>query len=254
MRHARRTGYGPLFALSSLLALSAVPSETHAAIIFDDFDDDIVDSRYTALGGASLAESGGEMTVSMPSTNDGLSIVHPELTDVFCYQFEFEPSGFTTGERLEFEVIQNHPVAGDFVALRVSKQQTGSSTVTIESFDKDGNTIETEEFPFSVDVVGEWLLRIDLVDGEWVVDLRKGIPEDLVDELVEAATGSNAGKATRIEITVKSDGTLALKSLRLDEFHTPIPTVSEWGLIVITLLLLTAGTVVIGRRRRPATA
>ena len=33
-----------------------------------------------------------------------------------------------------------------------------------------------------------------------------------------------------------------------------IPTVSEWGLIVMTLLLLTAATVVIGRRRRPVLA
>ncbi len=31
-----------------------------------------------------------------------------------------------------------------------------------------------------------------------------------------------------------------------------IPTVSEWGLIVMTLLLLTAGTIVFARRRRPA--
>lgn len=33
-----------------------------------------------------------------------------------------------------------------------------------------------------------------------------------------------------------------------------IPTVSEWGLIVLALLLLTAGTIVFGRRRRPAVA
>ncbi len=33
-----------------------------------------------------------------------------------------------------------------------------------------------------------------------------------------------------------------------------VPTVSEWGLIVMTLLLLTAGTIVFGRRRRPAVA
>jgi len=31
-----------------------------------------------------------------------------------------------------------------------------------------------------------------------------------------------------------------------------VPTVSEWGLIVMTLVLLTAGTVVFGRRRRHA--
>jgi hypothetical protein len=35
-------------------------------------------------------------------------------------------------------------------------------------------------------------------------------------------------------------------------YPLPIPTVSEWGLIVMTLLLLTAGMVVFGRRRRPA--
>lgn len=34
----------------------------------------------------------------------------------------------------------------------------------------------------------------------------------------------------------------------------PIPTVSEWGLIVLTLLELTAGTIVIGRRRRAASS
>lgn len=33
-----------------------------------------------------------------------------------------------------------------------------------------------------------------------------------------------------------------------------IPTLSEWGLIVLTLLLLTAATVVLGRRRRPVAA
>lgn len=33
-----------------------------------------------------------------------------------------------------------------------------------------------------------------------------------------------------------------------------VPTLSEWGLIIMTLLLLTAGTVVLGRRRRLAVA
>jgi hypothetical protein len=33
-----------------------------------------------------------------------------------------------------------------------------------------------------------------------------------------------------------------------------IPTVSEWGLVVMTLLLLTAGTILWGWRRRANTA
>lgn len=35
---------------------------------------------------------------------------------------------------------------------------------------------------------------------------------------------------------------------------TPLATVSEWGLIVMTLLLLTAGAIALGRRRRPVVA
>ncbi|NOX57703.1 MAG: IPTL-CTERM sorting domain-containing protein [Planctomycetes bacterium] len=34
----------------------------------------------------------------------------------------------------------------------------------------------------------------------------------------------------------------------------PVPTVSEWGLIIMTLLLLTGGTIVLGRRRTPVAA
>ncbi|MFQ5461125.1 MAG: IPTL-CTERM sorting domain-containing protein [Phycisphaerae bacterium] len=34
----------------------------------------------------------------------------------------------------------------------------------------------------------------------------------------------------------------------------PIPTMSEWGLVVMTVLLLTTGTVILGWRRRTATA
>lgn len=39
------------------------------------------------------------------------------------------------------------------------------------------------------------------------------------------------------------------------QFRAPsVPTVSEWGLIILTLLLLTAGTILVARRRRVATA
>ena len=38
------------------------------------------------------------------------------------------------------------------------------------------------------------------------------------------------------------------------EMVNPIPTVSEWGMIIMTLLLLTAGTIVLGRRRQVAVA
>ncbi|MCP4590971.1 MAG: IPTL-CTERM sorting domain-containing protein [bacterium] len=54
------------------------------------------------------------------------------------------------------------------------------------------------------------------------------------------------------------DGTVCLGDANENGFddacEPEIPTVSEWGLIVMTLLLLTAGTIVVGRRRRSAAA
>lgn len=44
-----------------------------------------------------------------------------------------------------------------------------------------------------------------------------------------------------------------LKSILERETAPSVPTVSEWGLVVMALLLLTAGTVVLMRRRRSAT-
>ncbi|MCP4593025.1 MAG: IPTL-CTERM sorting domain-containing protein [bacterium] len=64
--------------------------------------------------------------------------------------------------------------------------------------------------------------------------------DEIPQELCEAAGGEFVGDAAPCD---------------LEEYCEPsIPTVSEWGLILMTLLLLTAGTVVIGRRRRPLPA
>ena len=43
-------------------------------------------------------------------------------------------------------------------------------------------------------------------------------------------------------------------TVKCNESDPDIPTVSEWGLIVMTLIGLTAGTVALGRRRRRAAA
>lgn len=55
------------------------------------------------------------------------------------------------------------------------------------------------------------------------------------------------------------DYIVATEEIPVDQFPggcplTPVPTLSEWGLIVLGLLVLAAGTVVFGRRRRAAAA
>lgn len=55
-------------------------------------------------------------------------------------------------------------------------------------------------------------------------------------------------------VDVDLDGTVTIETIPLAGEGGAIPTVSEWGLIIMTLLALTAGTLVFARRRRPAVA
>ena len=79
---------------------------------------------------------------------------------------------------------------------------------------------------------GEWTTTID---GTWN-------PYAQVIDVSAAHAGEPDGYGYRVHVPAHF------------EEAGPIPTVSEWGLIVMTLLLLTVGTVVFGRRRRPAAA
>lgn len=54
--------------------------------------------------------------------------------------------------------------------------------------------------------------------------------------------------------TLAEGGPLIIMEAEADVLPGKIPTVSEWGLIVLTVLLLTAGTIVFGRQRRLAAA
>ena len=70
---------------------------------------------------------------------------------------------------------------------------------------------------------------------------------------VPLATVSTVGLRTEI-VTISPGQTILYHDdgsyVILDE----VPTVSEWGLIVMVLLLLVAGTVVFARRHRPVVA
>jgi len=90
-------------------------------------------------------------------------------------------------------------------------------------------------------------------------------------ELVTGPVGMTINESTGVvswpnPLVVGSPHTITIKAVNAEGNDTEswqltvtppipdIPTVSEWGLMVMTLLLLTAGTVVFGRRRRAAAA
>lgn len=57
---------------------------------------------------------------------------------------------------------------------------------------------------------------------------------------------------SRVVLTAKDIPTITITGETL--IAPRVPTISEWGVMVLTLLLLTAGKIVFGRRRRTATA
>jgi len=81
----------------------------------------------------------------------------------------------------------------------------------------------------------------DMLDGKTVADAETRFPYGI----------NGDDLAAQIDFT---DGSSAIYLIRIRSSANPVPTITEWGLISMTLLLLTAGAVVIGRRRRPATA
>jgi hypothetical protein len=66
-------------------------------VLMDEFDDNIVDPRYTPIGSAVLEEAGGEMIVTTNTSGGGVRF---NLTDVgsssMCHAFDFSTIDNTT--------------------------------------------------------------------------------------------------------------------------------------------------------------
>ena len=60
---------------------------------------------------------------------------------------------------------------------------------------------------------------------------------------------SRCGVCNALSDKVTWEKGLSCEQLGCDANFTPIPTVSEWGLVIMTLLLLTGAKIYFGRRR-----
>ncbi len=88
----------------------------------------------------------------------------------------------------------------------------------------------------------------DLMADSWeqeIVDAYTGDGIDDISQVLATADFDGGGTSNLVEFR---DGTDPINPLD-DPYAANIPTVSEWGMIIFTLLLLTAGMVVIRRRQ-----
>ncbi len=86
----------------------------------------------------------------------------------------------------------------------------------------------------------------DALDIAWAIDALTGLPADLPGfDFIRITNGVNTIVGPLGELSPEID---AVADVRSTVPPADVPTVSEWGLVALTLLLLTAGTLVINRR------
>ncbi|MCH8149383.1 MAG: hypothetical protein IH987_15610 [Planctomycetes bacterium] len=225
------------------------------------------------LGQANLDVIDGNLVVSNigASGNDGVSVTLPP--GVVLTGFELAAGGSHVTSAIG--VVNGVPgqPTGQVLVESISateKQSTpdfsaiGASTYTLQILDGDVVVYEeagrsgpattsikktSSECCLLVWYYDEWELTNDfqVVDGPLVSGTQvRYIPENPTGQ-VQSFNKAEIRAAGISSFTIFNEFATV-------EVGGPVPTVSEWGLIILTVLGLTAGTVMYGRRRRPAAA
>ncbi|MCH8148071.1 MAG: hypothetical protein IH987_08785 [Planctomycetes bacterium] len=248
--------------LAATIATHSAPCFA-AAVFQDNFDNGVVDSRYTPIGSATLAESGGRMRVGTVSPGDGIRIDLSDLSNTVCHMIDFSVEDSTVGDAFLWKWIVRddennvYPIL-EFEASETSPQSRQLGMRTTKK-DKDGNEVTVVQS--AVIYVNEDNYRI-----KWdrrTITLEDGTKKEQVQlELINKSTGEYylifpwqdppPTQTVAFEMTTNFD-MITFDGVVVESEHV-VPAVSEWGLIVMTVLGLTAGTIFYGRRRRCASA
>jgi hypothetical protein len=222
------------FALMTLILLGSTTRAVRAEIVFlDTFDDGVVASRYTTLGGGTISEASGVMTVNMLDAGDGVRIDLSDIgTEFRCLIFDYNASGFTLDEGLVVETFAKDGSGGELLAFRTTFVQTNSEDVTVEVFDEMGNVIQTRMFTVEdANVDGDFFYRLDILpDCTWMFEATRSKGVNAGDKVVTAlmdfpdsAMFAKTLGASSIRVKSRSDGVVSFDTLTVDNLHVPEP-------------------------------
>ncbi len=253
--------------INMMLGVVSVTGSTALAQVpwSDDFSDGVVDdSRYTDLiGTGGLSESGGVMRVEYEFDDDGVFI---DLSDKLpgCVKIDFasfdlpsqadEPVTITYTHQSSASRIPAGFKTGKFIKTRLPSPPAPANTyrIILELLDENGEPLQD---PLSLegtvtsavakkityDIVGS-KIRIEYWDGTTWKILMSADPPDI--QPIESITISSSTSSTL---------PTELDRLAAEPVHV-VPALSTWALIVMTVLAMTAATIMLARRRRPAAA
>jgi hypothetical protein len=214
------------------LCLWLVPVHAAPITFTDDFNDGVVDPRYTSIAGASIVEVGGNMVVGMAGTNDGVSMfIEDVVPKAVCYMTDYTADGFNAGDALNVDFRYTDPLLGEFTAFSFRIIETNSVKVEAEAFDQHSVSVGKKTFIIEdCNHEGAFSLRVDLVNGNWVVDWgTEGISDCVFKKIftdefnLDILTGR---KATGVNITssTTTDPTVAFNNFSVSDTHVPEPS------------------------------
>lgn len=103
---------------ASVVANTRANSTSHRSVLFQDtFDDGIIPpGRYIVSGGATMTESGGRLTVTLPSVGSKFRMNTSDLVGQECFVmlYDIAHNGFAVGDALEFAWLSPSSVIPGF--------------------------------------------------------------------------------------------------------------------------------------------
>lgn len=242
--------------LCGLIAFSVVTVRTcEAQLLDDDFSDDIVDSRYTAIEGASLSEQGGQLVVELFGVTDGLQI---DLADIgsaaACHEVTISTDASSSGDRILWEWVVKDEMDNVFTLLE-SEWTVGSLIMKTTKKNAAGEDVDVQQKidPADINGLSGWKTRWDRETRDGVEYVQLEIVKIATGEIIKAYEWQDPPPTTTVSLRITSNlDTFALDHITVTASHTPsdgIPTVSEWGVVVLSLLMLTGIAIKFGRRR-----
>lgn len=244
--------------------------QSYGEIYEDNFDGEPLSSLIMFQNGAtySLTERPGFLRVTMPNKEAAVTIdLGQKQPKGFCWRVQFEFTGLIEGEELVTEVryvdldTQLEFMAADIVltvtpsAIATGELRDINATVTI--YGQDGTELDSRDITFN-NVKGSQTFNytLDLVDGVWIFDFgTEGLSgsSQVVRRILDHPDVGNAYTqaaeklgATSIKVKTRSNAVVDFDRISLGTVH--IPTVTVWGLVVMTLSVLIAGSIVIRKQ------
>ncbi len=224
---------------------TSTPSSLYTVVAADD----VLGSPTTRGGSTRWLRVTDQDAADVQNRFYSTVVIAPEVHSyTWTYFVNLETTPPAAGTKPKFSIQHNNNPGGFANAWGVEFTSTGANLIV---FGIGGTAASTPLYPMTSPTgVGDWVkieLTVDFDTNKVSASVNDQSPVSLPINLVGTADKKTLRFCFRGEGTGNS-GTLLLDDLSV-YFVPPVPAVGEWGMVVMSLLVLSAGAVVLMRFR-----